>query len=226
MRNFITIGGAFALAGVASAAFHLQITEVYEGAPGEDATADWIEITNFGDVSYDFGVDGDLFFDDGSADPTVDARLTGVSSIGVGESVVIVLSTDTVDVDEFIAAWGASNLVGVQIGSLLNDAPGLGQGGEDVYLFDGNTAGASVIDSTSYLGSDNGGIAGSTWTWSGDADSLDTVSVLGVNGAFQGVAFAGDSGEFALIGSPGAIPAPGSAALLGLGGLVAVRRRR
>jgi len=226
MRKFITIGAAFALAGVASAAFNLQITEVYEGAPGEDATADWIEITNFGDMAYDFGVDGNLFFDDGSADPTVDAQLTGFSSIGAGESVVLVLSTDTADVIEFIAAWGAGNLAGVQIGSLLNDAPGLGQGGEDVFLFDANTLGAGVIDSTSYLGSDNGGVAGSTWTWSGDANTLSTSSVLGVDGAFQGVAFAGDAGEYALIGSPGAIPAPGVAGLFGLGGLAAARRRR
>ena len=169
---------------------------------------------------------GPLYFDDGSADPTEDEQVTGIGTIGAGESVVVVLGNSSSDVNAFVNAWGAANLSGVQIGFLAGDDPGgLSQGGEDLFFFDGNTAGAGVVDSTSYLGSDSG-IPGATWTWSGDADNLVVQSISGVDGAFTAPVAAGDDGEFALVGSPGVIPAPGAAALLGLGGLAAGRRRR
>jgi len=124
MQRFIAAAAGLAIAGAASASFNLQVTEIYEGVPGDDITEDWIEITNFGDMDYVFGVDGDLFFDDGSADPTVNERITGITSIGAGESVIVVISNSSSDVSDFTAAWGAANLAGVQVGFLDGvDAP-------------------------------------------------------------------------------------------------------
>jgi MYXO-CTERM domain-containing protein len=226
MKSFIASVAGLAVAGAAAATFNLQITEVYEGVSGDDVTEDWIEITNFGNMDFVFGVDGELYFDDSSADPTEDERVTGITSIGVGESVVVVLGNASSDVSDFVNAWGASNLTGVQIGFLDGDDPGgLSQGGEELFLFDGNSAGAGLVDSTDYVGS-NDGVPGRTWTWTGDDNLLSAQSVIGVAGAFLAPVAAGDSGEFQLIGSPGVIPAPAAAGLFGLAGLAAARRRR
>jgi len=230
MRTHTMFGLAAAMLPItAMGAADLKITEIYEGVSGDDITEDWLEITNFGNMPFELGVDGDLFFDDGSADPTEDEMVTGISSIGVGESVVVVLGNAQTDADDFVNAWGAANLSGVQVGFLAGDDPGgLSQGGEDVFLFDGNTAGANVVDSVFYLGTDQGGTAGSTWVWDPIAGTFpgDLSAQDGVFGAFTAPTAAGDFGEFPLIGSPGAIPAPGAASLLGLGGLAAMRRRR
>jgi len=125
----------------ALAVFDLQLTEVYEGVSGDDITEDWVEITNFGDMAYTFGVDGQLYYDDSSADPTEDEQVTGITDIQPGESVVVVLGNAASDVTDFVNAWGAANLVGVEIGFLIGDDPGgLSQGGESLFFFDDNTA--------------------------------------------------------------------------------------
>ncbi len=54
---------------------------------------------------------------------------------------------------------------------------------------------------------------------SGASGLVNTLSSVGVNGAFTSVA----GGE---VGSPGLIPTPGAVALLGVAGLVSGRRRR
>lgn len=229
MRNTMIALATLAVPAAAFGVFDLKITEVYEGVDGDDITGDWIEITNFGDTSYTFGVDGNLWYDDSSANPTEDEMVTGITAIAPGESVVVVLENAPGEVTTFVNAWGPANLAGVQVGYLLGDDPGgLSQGGEDLYLFDGNTGAAGIVDTVLYLGVDNG-TQGSTWTWDPNAGNFPGTlqSVSGVNGAYTAPTAAGDSGEFALIGSPGRIvPAPGAAALLGLAGIAGLRRRR
>jgi len=81
-------------AGMSSTAFgqfDLQITEMWPGnEPGSNLTADWFELTNFGDTAWDAAVDGDLYFDDGSFDPSAADLMNGITSIAPGESVVFV----------------------------------------------------------------------------------------------------------------------------------------
>jgi len=208
----------------ARAVFDLQLTEVYEGVSGDDITEDWVEITNFGTMDFVFGVDGELYYDDSSMDPAEDEQVTGITDIGAGESVVIVLANSPTDVDDFVDAWGASNLTGVDVGYLIGDDPGgLSQGGETLYFFDGNSAGANIVLSGSFVGSDNAGVPGSTWTGIGD---LTEQSVDGVQGAFTAPVGAGDFGVIPLVGSPGvAIPEPTSLALFGLSGIALLMHR-
>jgi len=230
MRNWQRMlgvaGVAGLMAGAAQATVDLQVTEVYEGVSGDDVTEDWVEITNFGDMAFTFGTSGDLYFDDGSADPTEDEMVTGITDITPGESVVVVLANSTSDVTDFENAWGSSNLTGVEIGYLDGDEPGgLSQGGESLFFFDGNTNGANTVISASYTGV-NSGTQGSTWEDLVGDGVLDSQSVDGVNGAYTAPTAAGNFDEFALIGSPGQIPEPGSLALLGLGGLALLGSRR
>jgi hypothetical protein len=48
-----------------------------EGLPRSDATSDWFELTNLGDVAAT-GLDGKLFYDDNSDDPTAAVAILGL----------------------------------------------------------------------------------------------------------------------------------------------------
>jgi hypothetical protein len=124
--TMLSMAAVAALGSVTYGAPMLKITEVYEGLPGNDVTGDWIEISNFGDMPFVFGVDGELFYDDSSSDPTTDERVAGIVSIAPGEAVVVVLENDPAEVGVFIDAWGVS---GVQVGLSAGRQPGRSEPG-------------------------------------------------------------------------------------------------
>lgn len=221
---FGAVAAGIAATLTASAGANIVITEIWSGGlAGAESTSDWIEISNFGAMAVT-GVDT-WFFEDDSANPLVAGAITGITSIAPGESVIVM--TDWDDFGDEIGAqaafentWGASNLVGVQFG-FVQGGPGLGNSGDTVYLYDSNIAGAGVIATQGYP---SAGIEES-FIWNPNTMSWNNeVAVAGVFGAFASVLPASDgAGVGPAIGSPGVVPTPGAAAILGLAGL---RRRR
>ncbi|MEM1026888.1 MAG: PEP-CTERM sorting domain-containing protein [Planctomycetota bacterium] len=226
---------AMTLAGLAAtASAQPTITEIYNGLPGNDGTADWFEITNLTGATLTYAA-GDLLYDDESADFSVADPFPAFTLLD-GESLVVLLDenidTDPANgvadaIDEFETVWGSG------IATVTVDGSGLGQGGDAVTLFD---AAGTILDSAAYVAEDDS--AGPVnpllqlQTW----DILNGGrSQLGIDGAFQSNAFDNDSGTFGppdtpvsvqLIGSPGvAIPEPATAAALVLLSGLALRRR-
>ena len=208
--------GAATFASVASG--NIYISEVYAGMTGEDGTEDWFELTWTGAGTFDTGT---LFYDDGSADPTVNASLTSFI-LNTGESAIFLIDSGAAEVSQFATVWGNVANVGV-----TTDGGGLGQSGDSVYLFDGNTAGANVVATVDTPGYNGNEVA----TFQYDVNGVASFSTLGDAGVFESNAFfndniGGPSEMITLLGSPGVVPAPGAVALLGLGGLVGSRRKR
>lgn len=198
----------------------LQITELWTGLPGEDGTADWIEITWTGPGTLDTGT---LFYDDSNPSVANGGQLDSFI-LNSGESAIFLQDSGPSDdlfanaIEEFIAIWGNVSNVGY-----TNGGGGLGQGSDSANLLD---AAGNILASLAYDSS------GATAT----IEQLNGVvrqSVLGENGAYTSAEFFNDNDAFgngvffgSLVGSPGVVPAPAAFALLGLGGLTAARRRR
>ncbi len=114
------------------AAFSLSVTEIWPGNdPGTDLTPDWFEITNTGDMAWTAATDGDLYYDDDSADVTTADLLSGVASIAPGESVVFV-DGDVAGAMEFSTVWGPDVTL-PQVGSY--EGAGLSQDGDTVNIW-------------------------------------------------------------------------------------------
>ncbi len=208
----ITVLALTGLAAVASA--DIRITEVSAyGSGNSPFAADWIELTNFSVAAVD--ITG-WRFDDDSAAFASGVALSGVTSIAAGESVVFLNSTTATT--NFINAWfGGTAPSGLQFGTYTGSGSGLSTGGDQVNIYN-NTG--TLITGVAFGASP--AINFATFDNSvGNAGTIGQLSVIGTNGAF-----AYTLGAFTETGSPGIIPAPGAAALLGLGGLLAARRRR
>lgn len=255
MRLFlIALCASLSIAATSYAAVNLQITEAWVGGlDGAEATSDWFELTNFGDMAAT-GLDGTLFYDDDSADPEKNDPLTGISMIAPGESVIYLVSweddftTEASAVEAFEAMWGspAGDLSGVQIG-LVQGGSGLGGGGDIAFVFDGNTGSANIIDSAQYASPSsppNANLASFIPNKFGDFPFPSIQSEVGVLGAYEGNLPAGDGvitddGGNVIetvivpnaVGSPGfataPVPEPSTIAILALGlvGAAAMRRR-
>jgi len=218
-----------ALATAASA--NISITELSTKSANDPE--DYFEITNFG--ATDFDISG-WSFDDESADFSLSALLNGITTIGAGESVILFQldEQDMMDpaydpageVSLFRSYWGG--LSGVQVGWYAG--AGLGKG-DAINLFDSMGTLALTLE---YGMTDPNQTHAGDWA-AGNFDGSDTYEndaaiwvpgsmgdfVLAADGVYG--SFQNSEGEW---GSPGVVPAPSAAALLGLGGLAASRRRR
>ena len=210
----------------------IQITEIYAGLSGEDGTADWFEVTNFGSSVFDTA---GLYYDDESADPTLNGVLDSFQ-LQTGESAVFLIGGDQADIDEFNSIWS-----GVQNVGTTAAGGGLGGGGDSVFLFDSNILDANVVDSVTYDGSFDNVLANPGT----DPTIFATIQVTPGGATFASSITDGLSAEFfndnigpnngpddspiQLAGSPGtftAIPEPSSAVVLGFALLGMTRRRR
>lgn len=236
------LGSVIALAAVgvlatglpAYAGANLQITEIWAGGlSGTEATSDWFELTNYGDMAAT-GLDGNLYYDDDSDDPTAEDQLFGIDTIAPGESVVYVVSWEddftlpSDVIDAFVAMWGApnGNLSDVQIG-YVDGGGGLGGGGDAVNIWDGPFVLSTLIDREQYSVDTQveSFVSSPDGTW-----DENTFAKFGKWGAYAGNSNASDGEDIGPpIGSPGkVVPEPGSIVLmiLGMVGLARVRRRR
>lgn len=205
------------------AAAVFEITEAYIGTSGEDGTLDWFELTNLGDMA---GSTGGLYYDDASADPTKDYALSSFN-LNPGESAVFLIEASSpTDISDFEAVWGT----GINLGT-AGSGGGLGGGGDTAFIFDGNTAGANVIDSATYGGT----FDDLTTTIQFSPAGTPSNSVLGIAGAYESNEFFNDNiggaeEMISLVGSPGsyeAVPEPAAALLLMLASVsLAVGSRR
>ena len=179
----------------------LVVTEIFSGQEGADLTEDWFEITNQGAAAWVSGVDGDLFYDDDSADGTTADIIQGISEIQPGASVIVLITDNTAnEVDEFTTIWSpVVDLTNIQIG--FTDGSGLGGGGDAVTLWMGDPTTTSPISLESYP--DTAANDGQSY----DSD-LGEFSVVGnANNAVQTIALGGDASDVSNIGSPGNVPA-------------------
>ncbi|MEM6724581.1 MAG: choice-of-anchor I family protein, partial [Bacteroidota bacterium] len=179
----------------------LVITEIFPGQSGTDLTADWFEITNIGGGVWDAADNGPLYYDDESADTSTADLVQGISIIGAGER-VIVLVTDNAngEITTFTNVWGAVvDLTGLGIG--FTDGAGLGSGGDAVNLWIGQPGSMDMPYATgSYPDTENN-----------DGQSYDLelgeFSTTGnSSNAVATTALGGDDADTPNVGSPGNAP--------------------
>lgn len=199
----------------------LRITEVMSSALNpagpDDATRDWIEITNYGDVSV--SVDGGWKVDDNSFSFSLGGIIAGFSSIDPGESVIIVMEADPddppddepEDVTYFKSVWSLGS--NIKVGHASGSGLGLSSGSDGATVFD--SSGVPVVLPVSF-GAATPGVS-FYWTYSNAAgnpisgSSLGSLSVAGQNDAHTNV-----NGDVA---SPGtALPLTSPSTLTWVGG--------
>ena len=215
--SLLSIAAAAIAANVSVA--NIRITEVMSSSNGGGTpTPDFFEITNYGSsaVTLTGWKMDDNSFAIGSA-----VALSGITSIGAGETVVFIESAAGAAVSSFRSFWGG--LAGVQVGYYSGSGVSLSSGGDGVVLFNsGNTEVTRV--------SFGAATSGSTFFWGYDAASgvvdssynglVSTVGTIGSQVTFQ------SSGDTGSLGTAINAPAPGAVALLGVAGLLSGRRRR
>ncbi len=208
MQKLNLVGGAAALVSASIAMADMRITEwMYSGADGE-----FVELTNVGVAPIDLS---GWSFDDDSQTPGV-FGLGGFGMVAPGESVVFTES----DAEAFRTAWG----LGAEVKILGGVSNNLGRN-DQINIYDGANALADVL---TFGDEDFPGTirtqAISGWALPASL-GLDDVSqwFFSASGDALNSSFS-TSGD---LGNPGRyVPAPAAAALLGLAGLTAGRRRR
>lgn len=201
----------------------IQITEVAPWSSGNSSLgADWFELTNTGASAVNIS---GWKMDDNSASFASAVALSGITTIGAGESVIFIESSSATIADTFKTLWWGSigaAPTGLQIGSYSGSGVGLGTGGDAVNIF--NNAGV-VQASVTFGASPSGPYATFDNAAGLNNTTISQLSAVGVNGAFVA---ANDAAE---IGSPGTIAAVPEAdtyamMLAGLGLIGAVLRKQ
>lgn len=212
---------AAVLASAASAPLSAQviISEVDPSGSAKLYNADWFELTNLGPSTVNLT---GWRMDDNSNSFGASVALRGVGSIGSGQSVIFLESTDSLPATDlaiqsaFKTAWFGGNApAGLLLGNYNGSGVGLSQTGDAVNIF--NAAGTLIANVTFGAANVNAtfdnaiGLSNTT---------IATLSAVGMKGAFLA-----PNGE---IGSPGVIPEPSTYALISAGlvfGFVVLRRR-
>jgi uncharacterized protein YjiK len=178
----------------------VKITEVDPSGSEAAYGADWFELTNMG--TEPATLTGWKMTDESHA-VSAGGVLTGVSTLAPGASAVFVEKASAVAA--FETAWFPEGLpTGVEVGSY--EGPGLGQGGDEVKIYEADetpVTGVKFGAATAKVSFDNEAGIGDTTT---PPPTISTLSVVGINGAFENAA-----GE---IGSPGRIVTPPAPALV------------
>jgi hypothetical protein len=201
-----------ALAAVGSGANGaLLITEVMSSA---NSTGDWFEVTNFDSQPVD--ITG-YKMDDNSFALVSAVSLNGVTAIpGGGIAVFIESAAPATDIAAFRTYWGA-RATGIAIGTYTGSGVSLSSTADGVELFD--ATGAEVTRVSFAVAT-----KGKTFGYDPVTPStFGTLAVDGQNGAYTATGTPSDIGS---PGLPSMVPEPGAAALVGLGAVVALRRRR
>lgn len=202
----LAVVSAFALASAAQAS--LVITEAHPTGSSGSVGSDWFELTNLGAAPIDIS---GYRFDDNSNSFAASQPLQGVTIINPGESVIFIESAAPLtSIPLFRTKWSLS--ASVQVGSYTGSGLGLSSSADAVNVF---TAGGGLVANVSF----GAATSNVTFGFNPVTSTFGGLSVAGVFGAYE-------SAAPAEVGSPGLIPTPGAAALLGLAGLVAGRRRR
>ncbi|MBD2525077.1 SdiA-regulated domain-containing protein [Nostoc sp. FACHB-133] len=170
------------------------ITEVAPWSSGNSPVgADWFELTNKGLSAVD--ITG-WKIDDNSNSFASSVALSGITTIGAGESVIF-LEGATVN-PTFLSNWfGANPPAGLKIGNYSGSGVGLGTGGDAVNIYNSTGAlQANVVFGASptaapFATFDNAALSNNA--------TIATLSAVGVNGAFVAV------NSNVEIGSPGTI---------------------
>ena len=195
----------------------IVITEVMSSS-GTGGTPDWFEVTN--DGSSAVSLTG-WKMDDGSFNIAAAVALSGISSIGAGESVIFIESAAGAGVASFRTFWGG--LTNVQVGYYSGSGLGLSSGGDGVCLF--NNLGVNV-NQVSF----GAATTGSSFFWGWDAQgAIDpnysgVVSTVGTIGTQVGFVSADALGNIGSLGTAILVPGPGVAAFASLA--LAIRSRR
>ncbi|MFM9059154.1 MAG: beta strand repeat-containing protein [Planctomycetaceae bacterium] len=182
----------------AHAAGIIRITEVMSNSTvansaGSIFNGDWFELTNYGDASMDIS---GWKMDDNSFSFASSVALNGVSTVGIGESVVFVENTLGDKVADFKTFWGLGSTM--QVGSYGGSGVGLSSTADGVVVY---TSGGTEISKVSF----GAATSNRTFFWSYDASGVlgttatGIVSVSGSGGAYTTSA----GGANANVGSPG-----------------------
>lgn len=205
LRSVAAVAALSALAAAASG--QIRITEAMSSS---QVTPDWVELTNLGASAVDIS---GWRLDDSSFSTAVSVALNGITTIAPGESVVFIESAAGAGIADFRAFWG--DLASVQIGFYSGSGVGLSSGGDAVVIFDGSNTEINRVT----FGAASGGISFGYNPLTATFGDLSEVGLFGAR-------VSAGSTPIANFASPGAIPTPAAAGLLGLAGLVAGRRRR
>jgi len=175
----------------------LRITEV-ESSEAGGAHGDWWELSNFGASSV--SLTGYRYNDDTGGFSLGAFTFSGPLDIAPGESIVFV---EGLTATQFRNWWGINLSPSVQIVTYSGSGLGLGNGGDQVNLWDSTD---TLVDGVSF----GAATAGTTFGYDPGSSTFGALSQIGVNGAFTAV----QNGD---IGSPGAVPEPATIALASLG---------